>query len=76
MGGLPSGIDIAVPSGTPILAAADGRVTLVQPTGASGGYGNFTCIAHAAISSCYAHQQGVLVHPGPARRTRPTHRRL
>ena len=59
------GIDIAVPSGTPILAAADGRVTLVQPTGASGGYGNFTCIAHtAAISSCYAHQQSVLVHPG------------
>ena len=59
------GIDIAVPSGTPVLAAANGRVTLVQPTGASGGYGNFTCLAHsAAVSSCYAHQQSVLVHPG------------
>src|SRR4051812_14710907 len=49
------GIDIAVPSGTPVLAAGDGRVTLVQPTGSSGGYGNFTCVAHsAAVSTCYA----------------------
>jgi murein DD-endopeptidase MepM/ murein hydrolase activator NlpD len=51
------GIDIAVPSGTPILAAAAGRVSLMQPAGESGGYGIFTCLQHtAAVSTCYAHQ--------------------
>jgi murein DD-endopeptidase MepM/ murein hydrolase activator NlpD len=51
------GIDIGVPSGTPIRAAAAGRVALMQSVGASGGYGNFTCIQHTgAMSTCYAHQ--------------------
>jgi murein DD-endopeptidase MepM/ murein hydrolase activator NlpD len=51
------GIDIGVPSGTPIRAAAAGKVVLLQSAGASGGYGNFTCIAHSAsMSTCYAHQ--------------------
>jgi murein DD-endopeptidase MepM/ murein hydrolase activator NlpD len=51
------GIDIGVPSGTPIRAAAGGRVVLMQPESASGGYGNFTCIQHtASMSTCYAHQ--------------------
>jgi murein DD-endopeptidase MepM/ murein hydrolase activator NlpD len=51
------GIDIGVPSGTPIRAAASGRVVLMQPDAASGGYGNFTCIQHTgAMSTCYAHQ--------------------
>ena len=51
------GIDIGVPSGTPIRAAASGRVVLMQPDASSGGYGNFTCIQHtASMSSCYAHQ--------------------
>jgi murein DD-endopeptidase MepM/ murein hydrolase activator NlpD len=32
-------------------------VVLMQGTGASGGYGNFTCIQHtASLSTCYAHQ--------------------
>ena len=52
------GIDIGVPEGTPIRAAAGGRVALMQPTAQSGGYGNYTCIQHTAtLSSCYAHQQ-------------------
>jgi murein DD-endopeptidase MepM/ murein hydrolase activator NlpD len=59
------GIDIGVPSGTPILAAAAGRVSLVQSTAASGGYGNFTCVQHtSALSTCYAHQQRALVTVG------------
>ena len=51
------GIDIGVPGGTPIRAAASGKVTLMQSAGASGGYGNYTCISHtASLSTCYAHQ--------------------
>ena len=51
------GIDIGVPSGTPIRAAAAGKVVLMQPEAASGGYGNFTCIQHtSSLSTCYAHQ--------------------
>jgi peptidoglycan DL-endopeptidase CwlO len=51
------GMDIGVPSGTPIRAAAAGKVTLMQSVGASGGYGNYTCISHtASLSTCYAHQ--------------------
>ncbi len=51
------GIDIGVPSGTPIRAAASGKVVLMQPEAASGGYGNFTCIQHtSSLSTCYAHQ--------------------
>ena len=51
------GIDIAVGTGTPIRAAAAGTVAFTEGEGASGGYGNFTCIQHGgAISTCYAHQ--------------------
>lgn len=51
------GIDIGVPAGTPIRAAASGKVVLIQGEGASGGYGNFTCIQHtSSLSTCYAHQ--------------------
>jgi murein DD-endopeptidase MepM/ murein hydrolase activator NlpD len=48
-----TGLDIAVPSGTPIKAAASGTVILL---GWQGGYGNFTCIRHASLVTCYAHQ--------------------
>ena len=51
------GIDIGVGTGTPIRAAAAGKVVLMQPESASGGYGNFTCIQHSgSLSTCYAHQ--------------------
>ena len=53
-GRLHAGIDLAAPTGRPIRAAAGGRVILAAPTG---GYGNYTCIAHnSSISTCYAHQ--------------------
>ena len=53
-GRLHAGIDIAAPAGTPIRAAAAGRVIR---RGWTGGYGNFTCLAHArTLATCYAHQ--------------------
>ncbi len=55
-GRLHAGIDIAAPTGTPIRAADSGKVVLL---GFTGGYGNYTCIAHSAsLSSCYGHQSG------------------
>ena len=51
------GIDIGVPEGTPIRAAASGTVVLLQSESESGGYGNYTCIDHGGgLSTCYAHQ--------------------
>jgi murein DD-endopeptidase MepM/ murein hydrolase activator NlpD len=59
------GIDIGVPSGTPIRAAAAGRVALLQSEASSGGYGNFTCIQHTgAMATCYAHQSAFRVSLG------------
>jgi murein DD-endopeptidase MepM/ murein hydrolase activator NlpD len=56
------GIDIAVPTGTPIRAAASGRVAIA---GWVGGYGNYTCIQHSAtLSSCYGHQSRLGVSVG------------
>jgi murein DD-endopeptidase MepM/ murein hydrolase activator NlpD len=56
-GHMHAGIDISAGEGTPIHAADDGRVVLMQGVGASGGYGNFTCVQHSAsLSTCYAHQ--------------------
>ncbi|MDX6585235.1 MAG: hypothetical protein QOI10_4419, partial [Solirubrobacterales bacterium] len=53
-GRLHAGIDIALPEGTPLRAAASGRVIIA---GWVDGYGNYTCIQHAgALSTCYGHQ--------------------
>lgn len=61
-GRLHAGIDIAVPYGTPIHAAAAGTVVLA---GWTGGYGNYTCIDHGGgLSTCYAHQERILVSVG------------
>jgi murein DD-endopeptidase MepM/ murein hydrolase activator NlpD len=56
-GHIHAGLDISAPEGTPIRAADTGTVVLMQGTGASGGYGNYTCIQHTgSLASCYAHQ--------------------
>jgi murein DD-endopeptidase MepM/ murein hydrolase activator NlpD len=56
------GIDIAVPAGTPILAAASGTVSIAGP---NDGYGNYTCIDHGSgVSTCYAHQSTIGVSVG------------
>jgi murein DD-endopeptidase MepM/ murein hydrolase activator NlpD len=56
------GIDIGVPSGTPIHAAAAGTVAIAGP---ESGYGNYTCIDHGGgISTCYGHQETIQVSVG------------
>lgn len=56
------GIDIGVPSGTPIRAAGSGVVAIAGPVS---GYGNFTCINHGGgLSTCYGHQSSIHVHVG------------
>jgi Membrane-bound metallopeptidase len=56
------GVDIGVPTGTPIRAAAAGSVTIAGP---EGGYGNYTCIDHGGgLSTCYGHQERFLVSVG------------
>jgi murein DD-endopeptidase MepM/ murein hydrolase activator NlpD len=56
-----SGLDIATATGTPIKAAAAGTVVLI---GSQGGYGNFTCLRHASLVTCYAHQSAYLTAYG------------
>lgn len=61
-GRMHEGIDIAVPTGTPIRAVQAGTVVLAAPTG---GYGNYTCIDHGGgLSSCYAHQSSFAITSG------------
>ena len=81
-GGMHEGIDIAVPAGTPIRAAAAGTVVLVQSEAESGGYGNFSCLDHGGgLQTCYAHQSSFAVTsgqrlPGGRDRLRRLHRPL
>jgi murein DD-endopeptidase MepM/ murein hydrolase activator NlpD len=59
------GIDIAVPNGTPVHAAAAGTVLSVQPTALSGGYGNLVILVHPdGWSTYYAHLDRASVIPG------------
>lgn len=61
-GSFHEGIDIAVPTGTQIRAAASGTVSIA---GVESGYGNYTCIDHGgSLSTCYAHQERILVSVG------------
>jgi murein DD-endopeptidase MepM/ murein hydrolase activator NlpD len=61
-GRMHEGIDIAVPTGTQIRAAASGSIQLA---GSTGGYGNYTCISHGGgLSTCYAHQSQIFLSSG------------
>jgi murein DD-endopeptidase MepM/ murein hydrolase activator NlpD len=61
-GSMHEGVDIAVPTGTPIRAAASGTVAIAAWTG---GYGNYTCIDHGGgLSTCYGHQESFAVSGG------------
>ncbi|MBX6753880.1 MAG: peptidoglycan DD-metalloendopeptidase family protein [Thermorudis peleae] len=57
-----TGIDLAVPVGTPVQATADGVVSAVGP---AGGYGLRVEIRHPdGTTTLYAHLQAALVQPG------------
>ena len=58
-----SGTDIAVPEGTPILAAADGTVTIANATDSWGGsYGYYVKIDHSGgLTTLYAHCSSICV---------------
>jgi murein DD-endopeptidase MepM/ murein hydrolase activator NlpD len=63
---LHAGTDFAAPHGSPIHAAASGRVVRA---GWAGGYGNYTCVDHGRLDgvdfmTCYGHQSAILVHVG------------
>jgi len=61
-GRLHAGIDIGVPSGTPIHAAASGTVVIA---GWVSGYGNYTCIDHGGgLATCYGHQSSFATSVG------------
>jgi murein DD-endopeptidase MepM/ murein hydrolase activator NlpD len=61
-GRLHAGVDIAVPSGTPVRAAASGTVAIA---GWVSGYGNYICIQHGgALSTCYGHNSSLGVSTG------------
>lgn len=67
-----NGVDVGNSCGTPVFAAADGMVTVVQPSDsrsvrANGGYGNTIRISHSnGALTLYAHlfNGSILVRPG------------
>jgi murein DD-endopeptidase MepM/ murein hydrolase activator NlpD len=64
-----TGIDLAVPLGTPVFAAADGVVVLARPmtdtAGALVGYGNYVIIQHdAGLKTLYGHLLVISVKEG------------
>jgi murein DD-endopeptidase MepM/ murein hydrolase activator NlpD len=62
-GRMHEGIDIGASSGTPIRAAAAGRIIYAGYN--SGGYGNLTIIDHGnGLSTAYAHQSAIYVSGG------------
>lgn len=61
-----SGTDIAVPEGTPILAAADGTVTVANALDSWGGsYGYYVKLDHGSgLTTLYAHCSSICVTAG------------
>lgn len=57
-----TGIDIAVPLGTPVLAAEDGVV--LSSGWRNGGYGYCVTISHGSITTLYAHNSVLQVSAG------------
>ena len=57
-----NGIDLAAPTGTPVLASASGDVIVSRGYGWNGGYGNYIVIKHPnGTQTLYAHLNEVIV---------------
>ncbi len=63
-----TGIDIAAPAGTPIVAAADGVVIVAASSGYNTGYGQLIVISHVidgrTVQTLYAHSRKIFVTAG------------
>lgn len=58
-------VDLAAPSGTPIMAAATGDVVVARAGGWNGGYGSYVVISHPNGSqTLYAHMSKVAAYDG------------
>lgn len=58
-------VDLATPSGSPISAAADGKVIIAKTGGYNGGYGNYVVIQHANnTQTLYGHMKTVIATVG------------
>jgi len=58
-------VDLAVSKGTPIVAAASGRVVISKNSGWNGGYGKYVVMEHPnGTQTVYGHQNGVIVKRG------------
>lgn len=60
-----NGVDFGAARGTPIHAAADGKVIISRGSGWNGGYGIYVVISHAnGTQTLYAHMTSTLVSSG------------
>ena len=58
-------VDLAAPRGTPILAAASGKVIISKNSGWNGGYGKYLVIEHEnGTQTLYSHNSQNVVFPG------------
>ncbi len=60
-----NGVDLAAPRGTPILAAASGRVIISRGSGWNGGYGVYIVVRHEnGTQTLYSHNSQNIVYVG------------
>lgn len=60
-----NGIDIGAAPGTPVFAAASGRVIVAKLGGYNGGYGNMIIISHdKGVQTVYAHLRDIYITQG------------
>jgi len=58
-------VDLAAPYGTPVYAAAEGRVIVARSSGYNGGYGLYVVIAHPnGTQTLYSHESSLAVSTG------------